>query len=268
MPQPYQLQPQAGSNAGQTVATIDANGNVTSIGSLTVGAGVNGVGMAPGQVYLVNSVPPVNSPVGGAMLYASTSGGLYTKDINGTVSSLVSTLRTGATSWNAIAETINHNAVSQTVIQPASGELQIMSVGIEAGQTISNIGFCTGNTAATGPTHWWAAILDVNRVQLAHSADQTTTAMGSSTWFKLPMTTPYTTTYTGLYYLALMIATSGAQPSILAAQVQGAFVTGTNVPSPSVGGRSTTGLTVPGTDGVTTYAAPTGIGGFYYAYAI
>jgi len=267
MPSPMNVQANGNTN-GPGVVGVDPAGGMFVEGSLTVGAqqvvGDNGVGV----LRLANaSTVPTTNPIAGLTFFVR-NGGIFVMDQNGTTSSLINTLRTGSTSWNAIAETINHNAVTQTVIQPASGELQIMQVGIEAGQTISSIGFCTGGTAANGPTHWWACLLDKNLVQQAHSLDQTTTALPASTWQKLAMVTPYTTTYTDSYYIGLMVATSTTQPSLLSTTVQSQFVTGTNVPSPPIGGRSTGSLTTPGTDGVTQYATPTAIAGYYYAYAI
>lgn len=238
--------------------------NVVVGGSTALGD--NGVG----EVQFTNAASvPTTNPTGGVVVY-SQNGGLYIRDPNGTVSSIVSTLRTGATSFGAIAETINHNAATSLSALP-SGELEIMSVGIEAGQLISNIGFCTASTAAVGPTHWWATLLDKNLVQQAHSADQLTAAIPANTWQLLPMVTPYRTTYTGLYYIGIMIATTVTQPTVIASNMPAVFVTGSNLPAGGpVGGRSSTGLTGPGTDGVTQYTTPTTLlaGGFYHAYAI
>ena len=82
------------------------------------------------------------------------------------------------------------------------------------------------------------------------------------------MVTPYTCTYSGTYYLTLLVTTSTTQPTIASnAAVPTIFVTGANVPTPLLGGTSTTALTVPGTDNTTTYAAPTAATATLYLYA-
>lgn len=243
----------------QTDYAFATTGNLTAGGKLIASGG-------QGLNLLTGGVPA--TPAGSSVTLYSQGGALYVIDAAGAVLPVGSLLHTGMTSFSALAESINHNAVSQTVIQPVSGELQLMSIGLQAGQVVTSIGFCTGVTAAITPTHWWAAVVDKNYLLAAHTADQLTAALPASTWQKLNLTAPYTATYTGLYYLALMVASSGTQPSVISATVQSQFVSGTNAPTPGVGGRSTTGLTAPGTDGVTTYATPTAIGGYYYAYAI
>lgn len=220
----------------------------------------------PGSPVAINNAPVPATPTNGVDLFA-IDGAPYVIDSNGTVIPLVNPPRGGAVTFNALYETANHNAVSQTVIQPPTAELQMMSILLSAGQVVSTIGFCTGVTAGVAPAHWWANLLDKNRLQLAHSADQLTAALPASTWQALSLTAPFTALYSGLYYVGLMIA-AATVPSVLSSQMQGQFVTGANVPSPGPGGRSSTGLTIPGVDLSTVYAAPTSVGGFYYAYVI
>lgn len=267
MNQPSNVQ-SGGNTSGPGSSGTDAAGNMFVTGNLTVGAqqmpGDNGQGV----LRLANAAAvPSTNPVGGLTMFTQ-QGGVYVRDGNGTVSSMVNTLRTGATSWGAIAETVNHNTANNTVIQPASGELQLMQVGIEAGQTISNMGFVTGSTASVGPTHWWVGIWDQNYVQQAHSLDQTSTALPATTWQKLALTAPYMTPYSGNYYFGLVIASSVTQPSVVGSTVAGVFVSGTNAPTPGIGGRSSTGLTIPGVNLSTVATIPTAIGGYYYMYGI
>lgn len=257
-----------GETQGPGVAAIDQYGNMFVEGNLTVGAqqvvGDNGVGVL--RLATATKAPTTN-PINGSALYG-LQGSPWAMDVSGVKLSMLTPPHSGTASFGAAADTMSHNVVTNAVVQPASGELQLMQIWLAAGATISSIGFCTGSTAASGPTHWWACVVDKNYVQQAHSLDQTSTAMGTSTWFKLAMVTPLTATYTGQYFIGIMVATSTTQPSLLGSQVQGAFASGTNAPTPGIGGRSTGSLTVPGTDGTTTYATPTAIGGYYYAYAI
>jgi hypothetical protein len=168
----------------------------------------------------------------------------------------------------SVAETCHRYTVSNAST-PNGGTLYVMSTTLAIGQTVGHLGFCTGSNAAVAPTHWWAAILDNTYTQQAHSADQTNTAIPASTWQNLAMVTPYTASYTGQHYFGLMFTATTTIPNILAPTFSAAaqLITGSGVPTPVLGGLSTTGLTVPGTDGTTVYAAPTSSGPTFYMYA-
>ncbi len=179
------------------------------------------------------------------------------------------TPKSGAATTGALAETCQRIIASGSST-PTSGVLNLMSTTLTAGQTIGHIGFCTGSTPTTAASHWWVALLDTNFVQQAHSLDQTVTNLAASTWYKLAMAQNYTATYTGTYYLGIMIAvTSGNVATIVSPTFSPAsqFVTGSGAPLPVVGGTSTGSLTTPGTDGTTAYLAPTAAGPTYYMYA-
>lgn len=233
--------------------------------NLLVGAtavlGDNGVG----EIQLANATTvPTTNPTGGALLYSS-NGGVFSRDPSGVVSPLATGAEPGAAATGVIAETVRRLNVTNAAAG-ASGTLYLASVFLSAGQTISKIGFIS-NTAATTPSHWWTALLDNTFKQQAHASDQTTTAINATTWNTLTMVTPFTATYTGLYYLAVMIAATG-MPNLACTQNApiAAITNGTGAPTPVAGGTSTTGLTTPGTDGTTTYATPTTIANYFYLY--
>lgn len=243
-------------------------GNQTISGNLTVGSGTPTGDNGKGELQLAYANPvPTTNPSGGVAIYATDSHGLFMRDNNGTVSSLLGNAQTSATTEGAVAETM-HTYTASGSSSPASGTLYIQKVFIPAGKTVANIGFVTSTTAATGPTHWWAALLDNNYKQIAHSADQLTAAIPASTWQNLPMTAPVNITRTGTYYLAVMIAAT-TPPTLACATTAPltVFVTGANAPTPFPNGASTSGLTAPGTDGSTVYAAPTATSAPYYLYA-
>lgn len=214
-----------------------------------------GVTRAPGGLTVGNSSTPA-TPTGGATLYA-VSGSPYVVDSNGTVNSLVAGPTTSSVSAGCFAETAHSYTISGSQ-SPSSGVLYVQRVYLPAGTTVAKAGFVTGTTAATNPTHWWTALLDNTYKQQAHAADQTSTAIAASTWYSLSMATPYVTTYSGHYYLALMIATSTTQPTLACATTAPltAMITGSGAFTPLPNGASTGSLTVPGTDNSTTYAAP------------
>lgn len=94
-----------------------------------------------------------------------------------------------------------------------SERLFLSSIWLPESITVSSIYFSTGGTAAVKPTHYWFALFDNARKALAFTADQTTAAWGSTAGKKLAIATiasgaasSFTTTYTGFYYLGIMVA--------------------------------------------------------------
>lgn len=225
-----------------------------------------GLQTARNSIYLGNAATvPAANPSGGALLY-TRNGGLITRDPNGGIFPLVAGPETAATT-GALAETVPRTQVSASSAF-TSGNLLIQSIFLPAGVSVGHIGFGTGTTAGATMTHWWAALLDNTYKQQAHSADQTSGAIAASTWFSLAMATPFVTTYSGTYFLALMVAAT-TMPTILQSGVtpDAQFWTGTGHPTPVPNGVSSTGLTTPGTDGTTTYTAPSAASAPYYMYA-
>lgn len=251
---------------GRTTGGTAKGGFVTS--NLQVGAAADLGDDGVGELKLANATTvPTTNPTGGTVIY-SRNGGVFARGSDGTVEPLGMGNRVGSPMPLALTETANRNTVSST-FTPTSGTLAIYSVFLQAGSVVNKIGFCTSTTAASGPTHWWTALLDNTYKQQAHSADQLTTALPASTWQNLTMVTPYVATYTGTYYLAILVTTSTTQPTLIsnAATFASQFLTGTNVPTPLIGGQSSTGLTVPGTDNSTTYIAPTAATNTPYMYS-
>lgn len=169
-----------------------------------------------------------------------------------------------ATNGAALGETVPAQlAASATAL--TSGTLNLAAIHFGAGTTISNVGFVTGATAGVTMTHWWACLVDQNLVVQAVTADQTSGAIGASTWFQLAFTTAYKTLYSGLYYVGLMIAATTEPTLVGAAAPQAALVTGTGAPALKLGGASSTGLTTPPALG-SAVTAPTAVAAVPYMY--
>jgi hypothetical protein len=228
----------------------------------------DGGGVLNGPLGLTNVAAPA-AAAGVATMYAA-NGTPYVVDPSGVRHSMISpSVEQSSASAGAVCETSHRYTIAGTAA-PASGTLVVMSVSMAAGQSIGHIGWCTGSQAAVNPVHWWACLLDSTFTLRAHTADQLTAPMPASTWQLLPVVTPYVSTYTGVYYLGIMVATSaGTQPSILAPTFSPIIqlITGANNPGPILGGPSTASLTAPGTDGSTVYATPTTVTQALYMYA-
>lgn len=95
---------------------------------------------------------------------------------------------------------------------PTSGTLYLVPIWLPKGLVVSTITFISAGTAAASPTNWWFSLHDSSRKMLARTIDQTTTAWAANTIMTkaIAQTTAgnvstYTTTYTGLHYLGIMI---------------------------------------------------------------
>ena len=125
-----------------------------------------------------------------------------------------------------IAQTIPFAAFN-TVVAASTGVMSLTAIHIPAGQTISNINFLSGSTAESGGSHLWFALYDDGRnsttasqlALLRQTPDQTgAAAFGATTNLGLTLTSPYTTTYSGIYYIAFMCV--GTLPTLVASTHQ------------------------------------------------
>lgn len=95
-----------------------------------------------------------------------------------------------------------------------SGTLYLLLIALPAGYPVGHIGFFTQNALAS-PTNCWFGLYDLNCVQLALTADQGSAAWAGLTLKSLAIATTaagaassFVTTYSGLYYLGIMIKAS------------------------------------------------------------
>lgn len=158
-----------------------------------------------------------------------------------------------------IASTIPLYAISSSTGAANSGVLYISRVWLYEGQQISDITWLTGSTEGLTLSHGWAAILNASYLQLAHSADVTSGDLAAETFITWPLTEPWTVPATGFYWVGFMVAAS-TQPSAAISNSQSAA----GFAAFPLTGPATTGLGAPGTDGTTTYEAPTAAAGTPY----
>ena len=141
----------------------------------------------------------------------------------------------------ALAETFDRNLcdeVNTSVL--SSGRLSGQAIWLEAGMTISSISFCSATTAAGTPTNQLFGLFDSSRNLLMSSVNNTTTAWAANSIKTLALTSTFTTTYSGLHYLGIMV-TATTVPTLKGntAKVGGQL----QAAAPSMGGTSNTGLT-------------------------
>lgn len=224
------------------------------------------MGNAVSGANLITALP-VTLAQGGTGLAPASDGALLTS--LGAQPSKLAEAPTGAT-----GETVPRSQVTvATSGLTTSGTIYLSAITLAQGVLVSNISMITGTgTLKTGGTHGWYVLLDSGLVARAASADQVdpATVWGvASTVYTLPMTTPYLTTYTGLYYVGIMVATSaGSQPQILAAvNIAAGLGQAVIMSGPATGAHGTGQTTPPATDGSIAMTGVTPDGSRrYYAY--
>lgn len=140
----------------------------------------------------------------------------------------------------------------------STGRMSMVAIDLPAGLTVTSITFASATTQAGTPTAQWFALYDSARGLLAQTVDDEDTAWAANSSKTLALTDPFTTTYSGLHYLAINV-TAGTVPS-LAGTTALAGVSGV---APIVSGTSTTGLT---TTAPATAAALTSVATLPWAY--
>lgn len=198
---------------------------------------VNGTGAANGIT------PNMEIPAGGHAVYEDGMGwSVYTA--NGILLSGAVPLSMFDSAYflsGCKAETFPRKLVPETNVSLLStGRLSLEAIAIRAGELISSISFWSASTPAGTPTNQLFGIYDNNLNLLGVTNNDTTTAWGANTRKTLNLTTPFTTTYSGLYYLGIMVTATTVPTLKGLAAVTGAQLRGA---APNLGGTSSTGLT-------------------------
>lgn len=122
----------------------------------------------------------------------------------------------------------------------SSGRLSLQAIYLPAGTTINSISFWSATTALATGTNQLFGLYDQNLNLLRSSVNDTSIAWAANSRKTLSLTSAFTTTYSGLYYLGIMVAATTV-PTLKGntAKTGGQLNAGT----PSMGGTSTTGLT-------------------------
>lgn len=130
------------------------------------------------------------------------------------------------------------NEVNTAVL--SSGRLSLQAIWLPANTTISSISFWSATTAAGTPTNQLFGLFDSSYNLLRSSTNDTTTAWAANSRKTLSLTSTFTTTYSGIHYLGIMVAATTV-PTLKGntAKVGGQLGAG----APTMGGTSTTGLT-------------------------
>lgn len=203
------------------------------------------------------------SPAAGSLIIYSRMGGPRWKSSDGDVYDGSASHRDDLMGGISGYETMSRIS-SWASLADVSGVLHLQPVWLPKGLVVSNLTWHNGGTAAVTPTNQWAALYDSSRVQLAITSNKTTTAIaanGKFTWAVATIasgpSTTFTTTYSGLYYVGLMIAAT-TMPTPIGAQTVG----NANLNTPAFG-QSDTAQTTPAAFPHTAIA-PSAVGARYH----
>lgn len=132
-----------------------------------------------------------------------------------------------------LCDEVNTSALS-------TGRLSLQAIWLPAGVTLSNITFWSATTAAGTPTNQLFGLYDSSLNLLRSSVNDTTTAWAANSRKTLNLTSTFTTTYSGIYYVGIMV-TATTVPTLKGNTAKTGGQLG--AAAPSMGGTSTTGLT-------------------------
>lgn len=235
-----------------TDAIVAASQNTQPNLGLLTGSATPSYGGGVGVTFLANaSTKPSTNPSNGGILYSNT-GTLQWRDPNGNVASL---LANSLMPSSSSAETCPRAIVTGTSSASlTSGTVYVRGILLPAGTAINSIALVTAaaNVATQANiTHGWYALLDNTLTVRAVSSDQIATSFltTTNTAYSLSVAgSAYTTTYAGLYYLAVSISVSaGNMPQFAVSGSMSAGVgaivpvlqgtAGTQAAPPSVGSQ-------------------------------
>lgn len=243
--------------------TTDAEGRVSTAAAVAIVIAQTAV---TGLVAALNAKAPLTSPTFTGTPAAPTNGtptdnttqiatDAFVQSALGAASPqpLASIGPAGGTAGVCLGATMPRAQVSSGAISANSGTLYLAAVYLAEGVTVTKLGWVAGGTGATAPTHQWLGLYDLNRVQLATTADQTSAPVVANTAYQYAIATiasgaatSFTTTYAGLYYIGLMMTATTTVSLVAGAGGVNASVAANGI-APIAAGPSTTGGSAPPT---------------------
>lgn len=141
----------------------------------------------------------------------------------------------------ALYETFDRDLCDEVIsIVLATGRLSLQAIYLPAGTTINSISIWSASTAAGTPTNQLFGLYDINLNLLRSSVNDTTTAWAANSRKTLALTSAFTTTSSGLYYIGVMV-TATTVPTLKGNTTKNGGQL--NAALPTMGGSSTSGLT-------------------------
>jgi hypothetical protein len=141
----------------------------------------------------------------------------------------------------ALHETFDRNLCDEVnTAALSSGRLSLQAIYLPAGTTINSISFWSATTALATGTNQLFGLFDSSYNLLRSSVNDTSTAWAANSKKTLSLTSAFTTTYSGIHYLGIMVAATTV-PTLKGNTAKTGGQLG--AAAPTMGGTSTTGLT-------------------------
>lgn len=137
----------------------------------------------------------------------------------------------------ALGETMNRR-LAGSAITITTANAVYSAIYLTAGTVVTNITFVSGSTAAGTPTHQLFGLYDSGLNKLASTADATSAAWAANSEKTLALTSPYTVTADGIYYLACAVVAT--TPPTLCGQPQATVALNALAPAVAVTDSSNT----------------------------
>ena len=160
----------------------------------------------------------------------------------------------------ALTQTMDRRFALTNLAALTSAQLFLTSIGLRAGKTYTSVSWLSATTAAGTPLNQWFCLYDSARAKLAVTSDDTTTAWAANSYKTLTLSSTYTATTTGLYYVGICVVATTV-PTLRGMAPQSQAVGN----APILCGTSTGSLTDPAS-APTTAAAITATGISPYVY--
>lgn len=142
----------------------------------------------------------------------------------------------------------------------STGRLSLVAISLAKGQVVTSISWLSATTALSVGSNQWFGIFGSDRVMKKVTGDDTSTAWAANTVKTLNLSSTYTATYTGLYYIGICVVAT----TVPTLRVNSNNVNLTGI-APILSGTSDTGLTNPASC-PSTAAALTAVANVPYGY--
>ena len=160
----------------------------------------------------------------------------------------------------ALAETYPRWMGSGNSVTLSSGRLMLQAIYLPQNITLTSISIRSGATALASGSNQWFALYNSALDLLMQTDDDTSIAWAAGTVKTLNLTSTYTTTSAGLYYIGILIVAS-TMPTIMRLSSTNSNL---NNLDPKLNGNSTTGLTGAAPDPAAAISSATT--SFHYCY--
>jgi hypothetical protein len=126
----------------------------------------------------------------------------------------------GTPATGILRESMGRHSITTDLAALTTQVMLSVALFLEVGETVTNLSFKSGATAAVTPTNWWFALYDTaaTPAKLAQTADQLTAAWAANTTKTVALTAPVKVSKTGIYYAAVMVKAT-TTPSLIGASV-------------------------------------------------